>query len=314
MKFKHIKSKEPKSFSLIIVPNSKNVRQVSFPKWLPKFIILLIILSIVATGYLLNSYLNLKEDYIVTINNLDALKKKNYDQKLEIDNLKQKTAEIEEKLKSISELQETVRNMVGLKQSETVNESSATVSTSRDGGTINRSSVILNTHLNDIEKHMEDLSKLLDQSQEDLSNLIGDVEQRLKYLDAKPTLTPAPGRISSGFGYRKNPFGRNREFHSGIDIANNYNTKIVASGSGIVTFAGYNGGLGKVIVISHGYGYQTIYGHNNKILVKVGDKVKKGDVIALMGSSGRSTGPHVHFEIRYYGKAVNPNTVLDNYD
>nr|WP_279381036.1 M23 family metallopeptidase [Alkaliphilus hydrothermalis] len=144
-----------------------------------------------------------------------------------------------------------------------------------------------------------------------MEKLVVDVEKQLKYIDSLPNLRPATGRLSSPYGYRISPISRRREFHSGIDIANTTNTDIVAAGSGIVTFSGYNGGYGKIVMISHGYGYTTVYAHNNKVLVKVGDRVKKGDLIAQMGSTGRSTGPHLHFEIRKDGKHINPKTVLE---
>ncbi|MTI48593.1 MAG: M23 family metallopeptidase [Firmicutes bacterium] len=155
---------------------------------------------------------------------------------------------------------------------------------------------------------------MLEKSQTDLNVLIEDVEQRLDYLEAKPNLEPTKGSITSPFGYRKDPFTGGTDFHSGIDIANWYGTKVKAAGSGVVTFAGYNGSYGYVIVVKHGYGYESIYAHNRKLLVKVGDRIKKGQVISEMGSTGRSTGPHLHFEVRYHGDPVNPLTVLNNDD
>jgi len=153
---------------------------------------------------------------------------------------------------------------------------------------------------------------LADKSSEELNILIDDVEKRLDYLDAKPNLMPTVGRITSRYGYRKNPFGSGRDFHTGIDIANNSGTKVKAAGSGVITYAGYNSSYGRVIIISHGYGYQSVYGHNRKLLVKVGDKVEKGQIIAEMGNTGRSTGPHLHFEVRYYGNPKDPLTILNN--
>ncbi|MDK2835821.1 MAG: hypothetical protein PWP21_598 [Thermosediminibacterales bacterium] len=111
---------------------------------------------------------------------------------------------------------------------------------------------------------------------------------------------PATGRISSPFG------PRGREFHTGVDIAAPYNTPIKAADSGTVTFAGWQGGYGRLVIVSHGNGFETYYAHTNKILVKVGEAVEKGEKIALVGSSGRSTGPHLHFEIRKNGKPLNP--------
>jgi Membrane proteins related to metalloendopeptidases len=117
---------------------------------------------------------------------------------------------------------------------------------------------------------------------------------------------PTHGYISSRFGYRRDPFNGLRRFHSGVDIANVWGTSIFAAYDGVVTFVGEKGGYGLCIIISHPLGYSTLYGHLSKALVKVGQRVSKGSKIALMGSSGRSTGSHLHFEIRKFNKCLNP--------
>lgn len=316
MKSIHTKSKESKSISLLIVPHSKDIKQLKFASWIPKFILSLVILVICTSGYLTwnlyESYNQLKENYGEKTTRLEKLEQINLQQKDEINSLRTKTAEVEEKLKSISSLQETVKNMVGLTDSK--DSSKSITNTSRGGGLVSRSDYSLAENDDHFEAQMSELSKMLDQSSDDLNSLITDVEKKLKYLESKPNLMPTSGKITSPYGYRKNPFGRGREFHTGIDIANNSSTKIKAAGKGVVTFAGYNSGYGKMIVISHGYGYQSVYGHNRELLVKVGDKVEKGQLISEMGNTGRSTGPHLHFEVRLYGKTVNPKNVINNYD
>ena len=140
-----------------------------------------------------------------------------------------------------------------------------------------------------------------------LENLIrhNKVEQGLK-LSGKP----AKGWISSDYGYRTDPFSGKKGFHHGIDIAGKKGSKVRTVASGVVVFAGKKNGYGNIVEILHANGYTTKYGHNNKNLVKVGDLLNRGDVIGLMGSTGRSTGPHVHFEITYNGKRVNPKTFI----
>lgn len=121
-----------------------------------------------------------------------------------------------------------------------------------------------------------------------------------------PSIFPTFGRITAPYGWRRDPFSRRRSFHKGIDIANKRGTAIYATADGVVKFAGRNGHYGKSVDIKHKYGFETRYAHTKKILVKRGQKVKKGQIIALMGNSGKSTGPHVHYEVKRYKKRKNP--------
>jgi murein DD-endopeptidase MepM/ murein hydrolase activator NlpD len=114
------------------------------------------------------------------------------------------------------------------------------------------------------------------------------------------------GFISSYFGDRDDPFTGRDEFHKGVDFAGPAGEAVVAVAAGVVTWAGKRSGYGNLVEINHGKGYVTRYGHNEKVLVKVGETVHRGQVIALLGSTGRSTGPHVHFEVLHDGRAVNP--------
>ena len=114
------------------------------------------------------------------------------------------------------------------------------------------------------------------------------------------------GWISSYYGMRSDPFTGRPEFHKGMDFAGKQGSDIVAVGGGMVTWAGKRYGYGNMVEITHGNGYVTRYGHLEKIVVEVGQAVKKGQLIATLGSTGRSTGPHVHFEVIENGKTVNP--------
>ena len=119
------------------------------------------------------------------------------------------------------------------------------------------------------------------------------------------------GRKTSGFGTRKDPFdGKRMEFHKGIDLGCPSGTKVHAARRGEVVFSGYEGGYGNLVIVEHEFGYRSYYGHLSRKLVKVGDPVKPGQIIALSGNTGRSTGPHLHFEIRKNGRALNPMTFL----
>lgn len=117
---------------------------------------------------------------------------------------------------------------------------------------------------------------------------------------------PTIGRVTSEFGNRENPKHGGQEFHSGLDVSVSPGTPVKATADGIVSFAGWSAGNGNLVVIEHGFGYSTFYAHSSSINVRVGQKVKRGEVISHSGSTGNSTGPHLHYEVWHNGKAVNP--------
>jgi murein DD-endopeptidase MepM/ murein hydrolase activator NlpD len=139
-----------------------------------------------------------------------------------------------------------------------------------------------------------------------LSDLAAKLEEKRLVLLYTPTIKPVNGWLSSQFGFRISPFTGRQTFHEGIDIAARFGADVHASAKGVVVFAGPRAGYGQMVAIDHGYGYMTRYGHNSAVTVKVGDKVEKGSVIAKVGSSGRTTGPHLHYEVVVNGIPVNP--------
>ncbi|WP_246798652.1 M23 family metallopeptidase [Deferribacter autotrophicus] len=159
---------------------------------------------------------------------------------------------------------------------------------------------------NDLNNILLSLSSEIEKKQNSLSELINFLEEQRLMMLSTPSVWPVRGWISSKFGYRLSPFTGKRVFHEGIDIAARYGAPVRATAKGIVIYAGYKPGYGKLVTIDHGFGYVTRYAHNSKILVKVGQRVEKGDIIAKVGSSGHSTGPHVHYEVLVNGIPVNP--------
>ena len=118
------------------------------------------------------------------------------------------------------------------------------------------------------------------------------------------------GWLSSYFGTRTDPFNGRRAHHSGVDFAGKMGSDVVSVAAGVVTYSGKRSGYGNLVEINHGNGYATRYGHGSELLVNVGETVKKGHIVAKMGTSGRSTGPHVHFEVLFNGRAVNPKKYI----
>jgi len=130
-----------------------------------------------------------------------------------------------------------------------------------------------------------------------------DRKQRLQHT---PSLMPTDGWISRGMGYKTDPFTGERAYHSGIDIACNTGTPIIAPADGKVEYAGWKEGLGIMVKLDHGYGYATIFGHMHRNIVRTGDTVRRGDKIGEVGSTGYSTGPHLHYEVWKDQRAQNP--------
>jgi len=137
-------------------------------------------------------------------------------------------------------------------------------------------------------------------------DLIIQLSKKKNFLASTPSIRPVKGWITSKFGYRKSPFTGKKTFHSGLDISNKRGTKIIATADGKVSYAARKMYFGNIVVIDHGYGKVTKYGHLQKILVKSGQQIKRGEIIGLLGNTGQSTGPHVHYEVRIKNVPVNP--------
>lgn len=134
-------------------------------------------------------------------------------------------------------------------------------------------------------------------------------QQRDLYFST-PKGWPVSGRLTSSYGRREHPKSGRKDFHSGLDIAADPGTPVAVTADGIVSFSGWAGGNGNLVVVEHGHGFSTFYAHNKKVNVKVGQEVRRGDIISFIGSTGNSTGPHVHYEVWKDGKSLNPYTFM----
>lgn len=140
----------------------------------------------------------------------------------------------------------------------------------------------------------------------DLTLLFEKISSKRDLLSATPSVRPTGGWLSSGFGYRRDPFTGRSKLHKGLDFAANIGTPVYAPADGIVSFAGREGGYGKIVSIDHGYGVVTRFAHNSRLHVKTGQRVKRWDMISEVGNTGRSSGPHLHYEVRVNGAPVDP--------
>jgi len=166
----------------------------------------------------------------------------------------------------------------------------------------------------EIESQKESYQKMLDDLEEQ-SKIVADTIRRMQSTGGKSPSwlqwpTPGQTRVTSIYGWRIHPINRNKSFHTGVDIASPYGSNIVASANGKVILAGWQGAYGNTIIIDHGGGLATMYAHQSQFLVKAGDTVKINQPIGKIGTSGWSTGPHVHYEVRINGDHVNPMPYL----
>ena len=161
-----------------------------------------------------------------------------------------------------------------------------------------------------LQKRSDDVRRQIDLRRESQEEIQGFLNDQRSLLSAKPTGWPVKGWLTSTFGMRRDPFNGRRKMHEGLDIAARTGTPVHVTADGIVSSVRTEPGYGKMVVVEHGYGYRSYYSHNSKNYVKVGQRVKRGDRIAAVGNTGRSTGSHVHYEIRLNGMPVNPKKYL----
>ena len=219
----------------------------------------------------------------------------------DVDALSGKVAELQVHIMRLDALGSQLTSMAGLKHGE-FNFNAAPA----EGGP-DVKAPLEHTQLPDFMNALDQLSAEVKDREQQLGVLENLMLNRNVQLAAQPAGAPvAGGYVSSLFGMRTDPFTGELSMHSGMDFAGSEGQAVDAVAAGVVTWAGDRSGYGNMVEIDHGNGYATRYGHNESILVHVGEVVKKGEVIALMGSTGRSTGPHVHFEVLYNGVAIDP--------
>lgn len=321
-------------FTLMFIPhNNSEVKSVKIPALLINSLAVFGLLSLVVVGVLFVNSARLE----TKLQENSELKTVNSIQLQEIKILKKDTVAALEKLEEIKATDAKVRELVGLKIDEEARETEKIVVSRGDSGgsrypsrsLITENYDLMNTtydsndmvgleeknqgltDISDIKAMLNVINEEVERQEEVLSSLERETKDRINFLAAKPSGRPSAGQYTSPYGWRNNPFsGRGSEFHSGLDIAASYGTRIVATGAGRVTFSGYRAGFGYTVMINHGYGYTTMYAHCSSLNVKVGEYVERGQLIARMGRSGRATGSHVHYEVTYNGRTIDPKSTI----
>jgi len=292
------------------------VKQFTISKFLIRFLSVLAVTGLSVLGYGIYDYTHLRK----TVLDTNSLEKKIagqnrevISQRRQIKKFAQEINGLKSQILGLNNFEKKIRIIANIERSE-----------DQDGlfGVGGPPPEDLDTTIPLKEKHHSLLREMHDQTGrlklasanqgKQFKSLIEYLEGQVNLLASTPAIRPVDGWVTCGFGYRKSPFTGKREFHKGIDIANRKGTPIIASADGIVTFSGTKGLLGKTIMIDHGHGMVTRYGHAQKLLKKRGNRVKRGETIALVGNSGRTTGSHVHYEILLNGIQINPKKYILN--
>jgi murein DD-endopeptidase MepM/ murein hydrolase activator NlpD len=305
-----MKQKTRKVYTIMVVPNARGkYRSFSVSGTFIKGFFISIVVFLFGALFLFKDYVDMSKKVYET----KQLRRVASEQKIQIQNFSRAIKNLEVKMAKLQTLDKKLRIITSLERRPEDKSAMTGV-----GGP---------TELNDMStSSKEEQSGMIQGMQEDLKQLQTDAyQQELSFLELEgylrdqksllastPSIWPTRGWLTSGFGYRKSPFTGRREMHNGLDIATRMGTNVVASADGVVVKSNVVPGLGKVVVLDHGYGFQTVYGHNSRVLVKVGQKVKRWQTIALVGSTGRSTGPHVHYEVRINGIPVDPLRYIVN--
>lgn len=306
------KKTEKKYLSIVLVPHSQShVKVFRFTSFYTKLFMCFILITavFVCGGLYISKVLDENKALKQNVNELysaNAEQRRLLDTKSgEVDQLNEESAAFKESVNK--KIEEYTVNFNKITDDYIYKQSSTKASRSGD-----RTEVSFSNDIRSLKETLDSLSQLYSRADMPKADLTAAEAKLAKYLDTVPTLWPTSGRITDNFGYRKDPFTRRTKYHSGIDIGADGGISIRAAASGRVILAERTIGYGRAVKIDHGRGIVTLYGHASKLLVKAGQTVKKGEVIAKVGSSGRSTGPHLHFEVLLYSTPVDPLQYLDS--
>lgn len=311
--------------SFLILSNSGTAaKQFSASKWTLRLTGGLICLILAGFGYIVYDYLTLRQDARLISSKANdvacQLETSNAEikhQRKQIQSFAKEVTTLKEKLLTLNEFENQIRIIANL---DKANEAENLFGV---GGSIPED---LDANVSLKEKHnslMREMHDQIDQiemaavnQQAGFESLLKSLEDQQNLLASTPTIRPISPRaeswITSRFGKRVSPFTKKSEMHKGYDIAASKGTPILATADGVVTFVGNRGLYGKMVIIDHGHGIVTRYGHCSKVLKKRGEKVSRWDAVALVGNTGRSTGPHVHYEVLLNGVQANPEKYILN--
>jgi murein DD-endopeptidase MepM/ murein hydrolase activator NlpD len=294
----------------ILSNNSSPVKQLTVSRAMLRFLGGLFAACLILTTYVIYDYTNLKKtfpDHQELQNRISHQSDEIAGQRNQVQKFAGEITALKSKLIALNDFENKIRIIANIEKTADQDSLFGV------GGSIPED---LDTRIPLTEKHnslmreMHEQTKQLElasgKQQEGFESLFNFLQDQRNLLSSTPAVRPVKGWTTSGFGYRVSPFTGLREFHKGLDIATRMATPVIATADGIVSFTGTKGLLGKVVTIDHGHGIVSRYGHLGKVLKKRGAAVKRGDIIAHVGVTGRTTGPHVHYEVFLNGMPVNP--------
>jgi murein DD-endopeptidase MepM/ murein hydrolase activator NlpD len=299
-----------KYYTILIVPDATSrLRKIVIPRFLPKAALVAVALLAFGFAYLLDNYIGLEREY----RREQQLKREAQVQKDKLSELRKQVQEMQGRMARLSEFGQKLRSIATLESSEELGKRAVGGPTeSTTGEAENPLEKEKRSLLKKLEKEIDELNASSLSQEESFKELIEFFSKKADIILSTPSIWPVRGWVSSGYGYRTSPFTGRRQFHEGIDIATRFGKEVKATAAGVVTYARRKQGYGMMLEIDHGNGFLTRYAHNSKLLVKKGQRVTRGQVIAKVGNSGLSTGPHLHYEVYLKGAPVNPFKYIIN--
>ncbi len=288
---------------IFLSDGARKTKQLKIPKIFILSLPLFILAAVILVAWVFSDYQTVKTQ----IPRLAHLQKENKHQKVQLANLSQKIDHINRKMIELNKFDHKLRVMVNLETSED-NPQFLGIGGS-DPTVLNPDYTVEKAHkklVRLMHHSLDNLNTEISVQIQDKAELYRFLQEQKSMLACTPSIWVTKGWVSSDFGYRISPFTDEREFHKGLDISARMKTVIIAPADGVVSTVGRTHGYGNMLHINHGYGLKTVYAHLAKSLVTKGKYVKRGQKIALLGNSGRSTGPHLHYEVHLNGVPVNP--------
>ncbi len=292
--------------------SKSKLKFVEIREFYRKFVFLILFCSLIISFFIFGAYFITKE-FLNPDAEVRALEAENRELKFHIKQFVTKYNEFESELDKLSETNNTLRLSANL---DPLTEEERNVGI---GGRIFTRTSFSNSEdvgvlINSLSKYIDDIDVKISMEKNNYGEIEAKFEENSKLYDVIPAIKPAEGRFGDKFGMRFHPILKIRRMHHGVDILVYTGTPVYAPGGGVVESVGWKGGHGRTVVINHGFGYKTLFSHLSQYKVKKGQKLQRGDLIALSGKSGKlATGPHLHYEVKHNGISLNPrNFIFDD--